>query len=150
TLVETVLIDDLSARVDGWTVRTSGTEPVRIGTVEPGNRYVVDRGPRQALVTPPGTELRARRRVQPGTALAFAIAVQGRGVREAAAGLRFDVDVDGRPVYSRVLNPAARRRDRAWVEAHVDLGVAEAKDVEITLRTVADGPAPPAGIAGWS
>src|SRR5262249_29981759 len=82
------------------------------------------------------------------TALAFAIAVQGRGVREAAAGLRFDVDVDGRPVYSRMLNPAARRRDRAWVEAHVDLGVAEAKDVAITLRTVADGRPARAEVAG--
>jgi arylsulfatase len=150
-LVETETVEDLSQNLGAWTLRPGDGGPIEVRTLQPGHEYVVNRGPRPAFVAPPGSELRLRRRLPAGATLAFGITVQGRGVRDTtAAGVRFEVARDGEVVFSRTLNPAAHRHDRTWVDERVDLALTAERDVELTLRTTADGHGTIAGTPGWN
>jgi arylsulfatase A-like enzyme len=89
--------------------------------------------------------------VPEGAVLEFGIGVEAPGHRDpTVAGVRFAVAVDGREVFSRVVNPAGRRRDRRWFDERIVLP-ASAGEAEILFSTAtvpAEGR--PAGTAGWS
>jgi arylsulfatase A-like enzyme len=126
-------------------------DPVAVGGLTPGHALVVEASYRRALIVPPPSQVRFRTRVPPGARLRFGIAVAGPGRRDdAVAGVRFTVDVDGRTVFTHVLNPARRRADRRWLDADVPLPARDG-EVEIALRTERDGDGPRlAGTPGWS
>jgi arylsulfatase A-like enzyme len=78
--------------------------------------------------------------------------VEGAGKRDPEAqGVRFSVTLDRREVFSRLVNPAAKRRDRRWFDERIDLPAAAGREVEIGLRTELVGPGSrSAGVPGWS
>src|SRR6185295_9278844 len=104
-------------------------EPVRRGEIRPGSRLRAE-GERPGLVTPAGSRLRFRLDLPAGAVARFAVGVEGTGTREPdRAGVRFALMVDGRERWSRVVNPAATRRDRRWFDERVDLGLAADRSV---------------------
>src|SRR6185295_10225295 len=129
----------------------SAADPVHVEGLTPGHPLEVEGGYRRALVVPPPSRLTFHARIPPDARLRFGVAVAGQGKRDdAAAGVRFAIEVDGREVFTRVVNPARRRSDRRWLDADVPL---PARDdaVEIALRTERDGEGPRlAGTPGWS
>ena len=125
------VVADLSATFDrAAVVEEAAGAPVHLGGIQP-----------------PRSRLRFPVRVPPGAALHFSAAVEGQA---RTAGVRFTVSVDGREVYARTLDPAARRRDRRWFDERVDLASWGGRDVEIALATDAAGAGPLAGTPGWS
>jgi arylsulfatase A-like enzyme len=145
-------VRDLSATFErAAVVEESPTTPVRLGGVQP-SRYFDGDGPyRQAIVAPARSRLRFRTPVPAGALLRFGIGIEGAGRRDTStAGTRFTVAVDGREAFSRVLNPASRRKDRHWFDEAIDLGVDSERPVEITLTTSAEGTGPLRGTPGWS
>jgi arylsulfatase A-like enzyme len=136
--LETV-VDDLSGRfVPTPPVRTAGILPRP--QMYPGAF-------RHAILTPPPTALRFRVRALPDTNLHFAVTVR-REDGEAEGPVRFIVEADGRPIFTRTVD-ATRKRHRRWFDEVVALRSDPARDVELVLRTEApDGP--PAGTPGWA
>jgi arylsulfatase A-like enzyme len=128
------------------------TGELRAGWIRPSHSFRADGGYRRALIAPPPSLRRYRRRLPAHAVLTLAVGVEGTGERDrTAAGVRFTVSVDGREVFSRTVNPAARRRDRRWFDERIDLGIATEREAEIAVRTerAGDGPVA-AGTAGWS
>jgi arylsulfatase A-like enzyme len=134
------------ARVEG-----PGAAGVQRAVLRPGDR-LTGGGPLDALVTPPPTTLHFHVSVGPGTTLRFGTAVDGDNQRDLErSGVEFRVAVDGREVFSRVVNPSARRKDRRWIEGQVDLQPWANRSVDLVLETRAEHPDRPlAGTAGWS
>jgi arylsulfatase A-like enzyme len=132
-------------------VEESAATPVRLGGVQP-SRYFDGDGPyRQAIIAPPRSVVRFRAAAPAGALLRFGIGIEGANKRDAsAAGTRFSVTVDGREVFSRVLNPSARRKDRHWFDETIDLGLEQNRAVELTFATSAAGSGPLRGTPGWS
>ncbi|HUE29421.1 MAG TPA: sulfatase, partial [Verrucomicrobiae bacterium] len=128
-------------------VEEAAGAPVHLGGVQPTPHWGdPDSAYRRAIVAPPRSRLRFPVRVPAGGALRFSTAVEGQ---DRTAGVRFTVAVDGRPVFARTLDPAARRRDRHWFDERVDLSRWADKDVEIALATESTG-AGVTGTPGWS
>jgi len=150
--IEEVVVN-LSGVFDRSTVMAEAPEaPVYIGRVEPGFKlHVAGRG-RQAIVASPPSHVLFRARVPSGATFRFGAGVEGDGKRDRKTrGIRFAVDVDGREAFARVINPAARRGDRRWFDASVDLRAEEDREVEIALRTQAVGAGPRlGGTPAWS
>jgi arylsulfatase A-like enzyme len=117
----------------------------------PGDPLRADGG-RASVVMPPGSRAAWRIAVEPRTALRFGVGVEGADGRDrSAAGFRFTIAVDGARAYTRVVNPAARRRDRRWFDERVDLAPWAGRTVDVELAVVAEPAAGPvAGLAGWS
>ena len=126
--------------------------PVSLTRFHPGHELRADAGMREAMVTPSPSSLHYRLRVPPHAALRFGVGVQGDGRRDAkTADVRFRVTADGRELFARAVNPAARRRDRRWFDERVDLGAFGDREVEIVLETSTSDPGRrPCGTAGWS
>jgi len=143
------VVADLSATFDrAAIVEEAAGAPVHLGGIQPTPHFGDPGGAsRRAIVAPPRSRLRFPVRVPPGAALHFSAAVEGQA---RTAGVRFTVSVDGREVYARTLDPAARRRDRRWFDERVDLASWGGRDVEIALATDAAGAGPLAGTPGWS
>jgi choline-sulfatase len=146
------VVADLSAHVDpADVVAQAPGDPVRAGGVQPGLALELDGGWRQALLAPPPSRVRFRAAIPDGAALRFGIAVEGgEAARHDAGvgGVRFAVEVDGREVFARTLDPAHTKRDRRWVDATVTVPDGDGAR-EVVLRTeVVNGRAP--GAAGWS
>lgn len=150
SLEETVA--DLSTELDRHAVvREAVDAPVRVDGLQPSAAHDPNGGYRRVLVAPPPAHLRFRLSVPVGGALKFGVGVRSPGKRDpAAVGVRFMVDVDGRRVYSRVVNPAARRRDRRWFDERIELGAAAGREVEVALLTEPAGPGRLAGTPAWS
>jgi arylsulfatase A-like enzyme len=108
-----------------------------------------DGGAREAIPTPPGTRLATRLAVPDDAALVLGLTVAGATRRDSSrTGVRFTVSVDGRPVATRTLNPAATRDDRGWLALRVPLPPSPTP-VELVVETAAEDPdAPLAGEAG--
>lgn len=104
---------------------------------------------RQAIAALPGTVVRHRVWVPQDGMLKLAVGVAevSRGTRRPP--VRFAVDVDGREIYTRTVEPGANgRKEDRWLPVRLDLaGVAE-RDVTISLRTEAAGDGPVT--AAWS
>ncbi len=143
------VVADLSATFDrAAIVEEAAGAPVHLGGIQPTPHFGDPGGAsRRAIVAPPRSRLRFPLRVPPGAALDFSAAVEGQA---RTAGVRFTVSVDGREVYARTLDPAARRRDRRWFDERVDLAPWAGRDVEIALATEAAATGLPAGTPGWS
>jgi arylsulfatase A-like enzyme len=151
-----IAVEDVVADLSGGfqrdaVVEEAGSDPVRVGVVEPGDR-LRGAGARTSLVAPPRSRIRFQVAVPSGGALRFAFGVEGKRQRETGrAGIRFSVALAGREIYSRVVNPAATRHDRQWFDEHLDLAAHAGRSVEIELTTELVGAGlPPAGTPGWS
>jgi len=139
---------DLSDRLAAAVVAAQAPgDPVREDRLRPGGGF---EAPRPAIVTPPPAAVSWRVRVPPGARLEFDAAVARTRRGREGADVRFAVEVDGRVVWERTLNPAVHRRHRRWIAGDVDLGVAEEREVALTLRTSVEGRGTPVGPAGWS
>jgi len=149
--IEEPVADFVAAAGPDAITEQSAADPVHVEGLTPGHPLEVEGGYRRALVVPPPSRLTFHARIPPDARLRFGVAVAGQGKRDdAAAGVRFAIEVDGREVFTRVVNPARRRSDRRWLDADVPL---PARDdaVEIALRTERDGEGPRlAGTPGWS
>lgn len=146
-------IQELVENVSASAERPGGLDAspgVRLAWLRPSHNFAADGGYRRAVVTPPATVFRRRIQVPAGAVLRASIGVEGAGRREDAAGVRFVAAVDGRDVFSRVVNPAETRHDRRWFDERIPLGTAAGGEVEITLRTEAAGGGRLAGTPGWS
>jgi arylsulfatase A-like enzyme len=134
------------ARVEG-----PGAAGARRGVLRPGER-ASGGGPLDAVVTPEPATLRFHVAVPPDSLLRFGAAVEGDKQRDLErSGVEFRVAVDGHEVFSRVVNPAGRRKDRRWIEGRVDLRGWAGQSVDLALETRAERPGHPlAGTAGWS
>jgi len=126
--------------------------PVSLGKLHPGHELRADAGMREAIITPSPSSLHYRVHVPPHAALRFGVGVQGDGRRDTeTADVRFRVTADGREIFSRAVNPTARRRDRSWFDERVDLGAFANREVEIVLEASSSDPGRrPCGAAGWS
>jgi arylsulfatase A-like enzyme len=109
-------------------------------------------GTRDAVAVPPGTALRFHVDVPPDGALLFSVGVDGDKQRHPdRSGAEFRVKVDGRNAFARVVNPAARRRDRCWFDESIDLRAWAGRSVDVVFETQAERPERVlAGTAGWS
>ena len=147
-----------------WLWRTAGLLPPRIETEElvedlslqldPARLsayFLVGDRARRALVAPPPSTFRLHAHVPEGGVLGFGVGVASAGHPDpGAASVRFSATVDGREVFSRVLGPGARRRDRRWDDERIDLGAFVGREVEIALRTAVEGAGTAAGTPAWS
>ena len=114
------------------------TAGVTRAVLRPGERPAGG-GPLDAVVTPPPSTLRFHVPIPPDTTLRFGVGVDGDKQRHPdRSGVLFRVAVDGHEVFSRVVNPAARRKDRRWVEGRIDLRPWADRSVELTLETRAE------------
>jgi arylsulfatase A-like enzyme len=150
--VEEVLVN-LSALFDAGPIGEQSTgSPPSVGNLQPGGEWRVGGRRRQAIITPPPATVRYRMKVPAAALLRFGIGVEGRGRREPdARDVTFSVDIDGRRVFERALNPGATRHDRRWFDEAVALAAWAGREVEIALRTEArPGAGPLAGTPGWS
>ena len=109
-------------------------------------------GTRDAVAVPPGTAIRVHLDVPPDGVLRFSVGVDGDKQRHPdLSGTEFRVTVDGETAFTRVVNPAARRQDRCWVDGAVDLRAWAGRGVDVVLEARADHPERSlAGTAGWS
>jgi arylsulfatase A-like enzyme len=124
---------------------------VRRGRVAPRHGRLAESGPREAVIVPPGTRVPIRVRVPPEAFLTFSVGVEHEGSKDpSAAGIQFEVEVDGVARFSRVANPAARKDDRVWFDEEVDLGAEAGREVTISFVTTLRGEGRPAGTPGWS
>jgi arylsulfatase A-like enzyme len=140
------VVDDLERR------RPDASDAdVRSDVLTPGDALRGDGG-RPSLLMPAGTTARLRLTIPERATLRFAVGVQGDGRRDKSrSAVRFTVSVDGAPVFTRDVNPAASRRDRRWFDDELDLARWAGREVDVGLATAAVDPsAAPAGIAGWS
>jgi len=145
-------IADLGTRVGPATiVAQAAGAPVRTAVIEPAKDHLAGGGPRRAVVAPPPSRLRFRVAVPDGGALRFGIGVEppADGERRPdTTAVEFTVRVDGRGVFTRALDPVARKGDRGWFDARVDLAAVAGREADVELATTARGPA--AGTPGWS
>ncbi len=120
-------------------------------SLDPGDALRAD-GARESLVMAPGHSTTWRVAVPAGAALRFGIGVEGEKQRDDARGaLRFTVALDGRPAFTRDVNPAARRGDRRWCDERLDLTAFAGKTIDVVLTVASEGGRrQPAGSAGWS
>ena len=148
--IEEGLVDLAASFRHANVVEEHADDPVRLGGIGPGFHLSVAGGYRQGIVAPASAVVRFRPRVPAGAKLTFAVGVERKDdqVRQPAA-VRFTVEVDGRARFVRVLDPGTRRDDRVWVDAAIDLGVAEEREMEIALRTEPVGDASLA-VPAWS
>src|SRR5262249_19211371 len=123
TIVAEDVVTDLSRHLDPASVAEQTTsDAVRAGVLDPGDP-LAGHGARPGLITPPRPRLRFRLAPPPGAGLRFAVVVQGDGRRAPErSAVRFAVAADGREMWSRSVNPAARRDDRRWFDERIDLG----------------------------
>jgi arylsulfatase A-like enzyme len=151
--VEQPLVD-LMTRFDAGTVVAQAPErPVRAARLKLRRHFGQTEGaPRPALLAAPPARLAFRVRVPADAVLAFGVGVDRSGSpARDASGVRFAVLVDGREVWARDVDPAARRRDRRWFDVHLPLAGAPGREAEIALVTTATRPgASLAGEAGWT
>src|SRR6266566_1050262 len=130
------LVEDLSLQLD----------PARLSAY-----FLVGDRARRALVAPPPSTFRVHAHVPEGGVLGFGVGVASAGHPDpGAANVHFSATVDGREVFSRVLGPGVRRRDRRWDDERIDLGAFVGREVEIALRTAVEGAGPAAGTPAWS
>jgi arylsulfatase A-like enzyme len=124
----------------------------RRADVRPNSEIDEGGGTRHALVTPPGTVLRARVQLPADAVLTFGVGIEGERRRDTSASdVRFALALDGRELWTRIVNPAATRRDRRWFDERVPLGNATPREAELTLTTTAEqADAPSPGTAAWS
>jgi arylsulfatase A-like enzyme len=127
-------------------------EGAQVGPIRPGDP-LRGAGPRRALLAPPGTRLVWRVAVPSDAVLYLSLGVEGPGRRDPdLGGIRFAVRVDGRQMFTRVVNPAATRRDRRWFAERVELPAATGdgpRELEFSTEAV-DPSRPPAGTPGWN
>jgi hypothetical protein len=109
-------------------------------------------GARDAVALPHGTKVRVHLDVPPDGVLRFSVGVDGDKQRHSdRSGTEFRVTVDGQTAFTRVINPAAKRKDRCWLDGSVDLRAWAGRSVDVVLETRADQPERSlAGTAGWS
>lgn len=146
-------VTQLSAIFDrAGVVSEDAAHPVHMARLQPGHRLRANAGPRTALVTPPPATVRLSTAVPPGAVLRFGIGVEGEQRTDSTAhGVQFTVRVDGRVVFSRVVNPAATRHDRRWFDVRVELRGETTRAVQIELQAEAAGSGSKiAGTPGWS
>src|SRR5262249_26347686 len=155
-LPPTIVIDDavavLSRNLDGATILAgAASDPVRTGEIRPGNR-LAGQGERPSLIEPPPARVRFTLDVPEGGVLRFGVGVQGDGRHDRQrSGVRFVLSLDGREVWTRIVNPALTRHDRRWFDERIDLGAAAGRRAEIVLATEAERPGHPlAGTPGWA
>jgi arylsulfatase A-like enzyme len=152
-----IVIEETVADLSAGFARTAvlseapGT-PVASGGLQPGGELAVEEAYRRAILAPPPAEIRFRVRVPAGARLHFGAGVQRDGETDPdAVGVRFVVSVGGEERWSRVINPAARRRHRHWFDEEIDLGRTADGEVDVRLHTE---PAEPGGrtggTPGWS
>ncbi len=124
----------------------------RRADVRPNSEIDEGGGTRHALVTPPGTVLRARVQLPADAVLTFGVGIEGERRRDTSASdVRFAVAIDGRELWTRTVNPAATRRDRRWFDERVPLGNPAPRAAELIFTTTAAQPdAPSPGTAAWS
>jgi arylsulfatase A-like enzyme len=146
TVVAEEVVDDLDRRAPD-----ARDDAVRSDVLAPGDRLRGEGG-RPSLVMPPGTAARWRLAVPERAMLRFGLGVQGDGRRDTArSAVRFTVSIDGTPVFTREVNPAAARHDRRWFDEQLDLARWSGKTVELALATVATGGGDViSGSPGWS
>jgi arylsulfatase A-like enzyme len=92
--------------------------------------------------------------VPPRAVLRFSLGVEGSGKREPdASGVLFTVEIDGRQVLARTVNPAASRSDRRWFDERIELDAFRRAGREMTLEFATTAVQPHASLAGtpgWS
>jgi arylsulfatase A-like enzyme len=150
--VETTVADLIAAPSPATVLEQAPNALVRTASLAPHRAYgnVMGRA-RHALVAPPPARLRFRLRMPAGAALRLGVGVEGEGKRDPErAGIRFSATLDGRPIFTRVVNPAATRHDRRWFDASLDLGVTAEREAELVLATERVGRGRLAGTPGWS
>src|SRR5262249_37596933 len=105
---------------------------------------------RRSLVVPPPARARLRFEGPADAALHCASGMDGAHHRDASkSGVEFRVLVDGAERFSETVNPAARHRDRRWIDGRVDLRREAGRTVEAVLETRATDPQRPlAGTPG--
>ncbi len=135
----------------GPDVVIEGPGGVARAELEPGER-AHHGGPRDAVAAPPGSVLRLPVTVPPDAALRFVVGVAGDKQRDTSrSGIEFRVGIDGREMFTEVLNPSNTRRHRRWVGGRVDLRPWAGRTVTVALETRAEQPdRPPAGTPGWA
>jgi len=119
--------------------------------LDPGDALRAD-GARESLVMAPDHSATWRVAIPAGAALRFGIGVEGEKQRDdTRAALRFTVTLDGRPAFTRDVNPAARRGDRRWFDERLDLAAFAGRTIDVGLGVASEGGGrQPAGSAGWS
>jgi arylsulfatase A-like enzyme len=142
------VLADLSAGFEHAAVTEEAAgAPVHPGGIQPTPHFGdASGGFRRAIVAPPRSRVHFAVHVPRDAALHFSTGVEAH---ERGAGVRLRVTVDGREVWARTLDPAARRRDRRWFDERIDLAPWAGRDAEIVLATEAVGDGP-TGTPGWS
>jgi arylsulfatase A-like enzyme len=105
---------------------------------------------RLAYVATPGTPIRTRLSVPPGTALTVEFGLGVTGPPQPAAPVRFHVDVDGKEVLSEPVDPGSERRHRRWHARRVDLAPWAGRDVDVVLGADVAGAGAPVGTPAWT
>lgn len=147
------VVANLLGGFDGAHVEAQVPEhPVRIGRLQPGSKFRFQKSDRRAIVAPPPSRVTFRTMAPAGAALRFGIGVErDRKARGRAHSVQFAVIVDGKRLFTHVLDPVGTRADRRWVDARVDMGLTGAGPVEIALETRAVGVGERLpGTVGWS
>jgi arylsulfatase A-like enzyme len=94
---------------------------------------------RLAWAATPGAPLRTRVAVPPGTELTVEFGIGVEDAPDKATPARFHVDVDGKEIVAKIVDPAVHRHDRHWHSRRGDLAPWAGREVEITLGTDATG-----------
>jgi arylsulfatase A-like enzyme len=149
--IEQVVTELAPPLAPGASVTGVAAEDVRRAVLQPGYRAGCG-APHDALVTPPGAAVHFRLQVPPDGVLRFSAGVDGdKQHHPDLSGVDFRVTVDGTEAFARLVNPAARRLDRCWIDGEVDLRSRAGKTVDVVFETRADRTGHPlAGTAGWS
>ncbi len=149
--IEHVVSDLAPPLAPGASVEGPSASGVRRAVLQPG--YHAGCGaPQDALVTPPGAAVRFHLDVPPDGMLRFSTGVEGDKQRHPElSGADFRVTVDGESAFTRVVNPASRRKDRCWIDGVVDLRPWVGRSVDVVFETRMERPDHAlAGTAGWS
>ena len=148
-IVQTEVVKELGFPLEPQAVvRQRADDPVRVERLEPSGY----RGGRRALVAPAPAEVRLNLDVPQDAALRVGLGAQLAGEPGRPAPTRFSITLDGRTVYTRVLDPGTDRRARRWLDEQLSLEEFAGREVTIGLVTEpVDGVAPADGVRpGWA
>ncbi len=151
------VVRDLVATLgEAAVLRENEADPVVSDRLDAAEGVMVYGGRRAAVRAAPPSRVRFNVDVDDQFVFDFAVGVIPEQAWEASAGppgrgVRFVVEVDGEPVWERVLDGHGEIADRGWKDGEVDLSRWAGERLALELITeagAADGPAAAGGVPG--
>ncbi len=118
---------DFISHLDEAQIKTDDERFVRLTTFfeEYPNRFWIQ--------AHPNSEISYNVELPPGSRLVFDIAMEPGTYARPGKGVRFEIEKDGKEMFSKYLDPKHRERDRGWF--HFDLPLEGTGRSRLTLRT---------------